>query len=437
MLKSAAATTVVALILGVLAGAAVGQFGAPWLEDATETFESVGALWLNALRMTVIPLVFSLLVTGVASVADAAATGRLAVRALLVFAVMLATATTYACFATPGLLALWPIDPAAAQALIAGAGAAPVEPAMPPSLGEWLAALAPSNPVAAAAENAILPLTVFALFFGFAATRLPAAQRDPMVAFFRAVADTMIVIVRWVLIVAPLGVFALSLGVGLRSGLGAAGVLLQYVVIASAVTAGIVVMAVLFAVIWGRARPGVFLNGAAPVLAVAFSTQSSLASLPLMVERARDAMGVPERVANLVLPLAVAVFRMTSPVTNLAVVFFVASVYGVELGPGQILAGAFVAIAVSIGSVGLPGQVSFVASVAPISFAMGVPIELLGILLAVEVIPDIFRTLGNVTGDMSATVIASRGASRGASREEPQGQASRSQGTAASQPGSP
>jgi proton glutamate symport protein len=408
MLKSLSVLTVLALVAGLVVGAAVGAYAPDWLKAATTEFESVGSLWLNALRMTVIPLVFSLLVTGIASVADAAATGRLAVRSMIIFAVMLVVSTVYALVVFPSVYALWPVDPAAGQVFIAGAGGSPVEPAMPPTIGEWLAALAPSNPVAAAAESAVLPLTVFAIFFGFAATRLPAAQRDPMVGFFRAVADTMIVIVRWVLVAAPLGVFALSLGVGLRSGLGAAGVLLQYVVVTSAVTFGVAFIAFAFALAWGRAHPGRFTSASAPVLAVAFSTQSSLASLPLMVERARDAIGVPQHVANLVLPLAVAVFRMTSPVANLGVVFFIGAVYGVEFTLAQIVAGGFVAIAISIGSVGLPGQVSFIASVAPIAIAMGAPLDLLGILLAVEVIPDIFRTVGNVMGDMSAVVIADR-----------------------------
>jgi Na+/H+-dicarboxylate symporter len=101
---------------------------------------------------------------------------------------------------------------------------------------------------------------------------------------------------------------------------------------------------------------------------------------------------------------------MTSPVTNLVVVYFMAAVFGLEFTPQQIFAGSLVAVAVSVGSVGLPGQISFVASVAPISIAMGVPLELLGILLAVEVIPDIFRTVGNVTGDMAAAAIVEKGA---------------------------
>ena len=408
MLKWVSLVTVLALALGVIVGAAVGGSGDAGLTGFMEQVEYIGVLWLNALKMTIIPLVFSLLVTGIASVANAAATGRLAARSVFTFAVLLIAATAYACIILPIAYALWPVDVSAAQGFIAGAGSKPVAEVTPPTIGEWLAALAPANPVAAAAETAVLPLTVVAIFFGFAATRLPAAQREPMVAFFRAIADTLIVVVRWVLVAAPIGVFALSLGVGLRSGADVVGLLVQYVVITCAVTAGIVVMAYLFAFLWGRVNPVKFIGATAPVLAVAISTRSSLASLPLMVERARDALDIPVTVGNVTLPLAVAIFRMTSPVANLAVVFFSAAVYGVDLTPTQIIAGGFVAIAISIGSVGLPGEISFVASVAPISLAMGVPIELLGILVGVEAIPDIFRTLGNVSGDMAATTIASR-----------------------------
>jgi Na+/H+-dicarboxylate symporter len=406
MLKWVSLITVLALAAGVAAGAAIGASGDPNLAATATEVEYIGTLWLNALRMTVIPLVFSLMVTGIASVADAAATGRLAARSLFVFAVLLATATAYACLVLPLSYTLWPVDQAAAARLISDAP--PIEVVSPPTVGEWLSRLAPSNVVAAAAESAVLPLVVFAIVFGFAATRLPAAQRDPMVAFFRAIADTMIVIVRWVLYAAPVGVFALALGVGLTSGADIVPLILQYIVIACVVTVGVAVMAYLFAFLWGRVNPARFMAATAPALAVAFSSRSSLATLPLMVERMRDAMDVSARVANVTLPMAVAVFRMTSPVTNLAVVFFAAQVYGVDLGPAQIAGGAIVAIAISVGSVGLPGEISFVASVAPISIAMGVPTDLLGILVAVEAIPDIFRTLGNVSGDMAATVIVSR-----------------------------
>jgi Na+/H+-dicarboxylate symporter len=408
MLKWLSVITLLALAAGVAVGAWGAASGDPNIVGMLTQVGHVGDLWLNLLRMTVIPLVFSLLVTGVASVADAASSGRVAARAIFVFGVLLVSATSFACVVFPLLLSAAPVDPTAAASFIARAGGQTVQAVAPPTLGEWLAALAPGNAVAAAAEGAILPLVVFALFFGFAATQLPAAQRAPMVAFFRAVADTMIIIVRWVLLAAPLGVFALALGVGLTAGVGIAGLILHYIVLVSAVTAAIVPLAFLFAFIWGRANPARFINATAPVLAVAISSRSSLASLPLMVERARDAMGTPEHVANLVLPMAVAVFRMTSPVANLGVVFFCASVFGVELSPGAIIVGGLVAIAISIGSVGLPGEISFIASVAPICMAMGVPIELLGLLVAVEAVPDIFRTVGNVSGDMAATQIVAR-----------------------------
>jgi Na+/H+-dicarboxylate symporter len=144
------------------------------------------------------------------------------------------------------------------------------------------------------------------------------------------------------------------------------------------------------------------------VWAIAVSTQSSLASLPAMLDAALRGLDIPARIADVVLPLAVAVFRFTSPVANLAVVYFCAHLYGIEPTLFQIGVGLVVAYAVSIAAVGLPGQVSFIASIAPICLAMGVPTELLGILIAVEIIPDIFRTLGNVTGDLAATAILSR-----------------------------
>lgn len=398
--------TLLALGGGILAGAAASGQAGP--EALAVQVGYIGELWLNLLRMTVIPLVFALLVTGVASVASAAATGRLAARSVMVFLVLLASATTFACVVFPLVLMIWPVDPAAASGVIAQAAGKPVESIAPPTLGEWAAALAPSNIIAAAANGEVLPLVVFAMLFGFAATRLPEAQRAPMVGFFKAVSDTMIVIVRWILLAAPLGVFALALGVGLTAGVGIVGLIAHYILVVSGVTALIVPLAFLFAWVWGGVSPARFFAAAGPVLAVAMSSRSSLASLPLMVERARGALGVPERVAGVVLPLAVAIFRMTSPVANLGVIFFCASVFDVELGVTELVVGGFVAIAISVGSVGLPGEISFIASVAPISMAMGVPIELLGLLVAVEAIPDIFRTVGNVSGDMAAAVIAGK-----------------------------
>lgn len=406
MFRSLSVRVLVALALGLGGGALLAAWDAPGLATAVEPVEAIGGLWLNALRMTVVPLVFALLVTGIASVTDAASTGRLAARAVGLFAVLLVVAAAYSTLATQGLLALWPVGAEGAQALRAGAGASGAVAAESAGFAAWITSLAPSNPIKAAAEDAILPLVVFGVFVGFAATRLPERLRLPLITLFEAVAETMIIIVRWVLWAAPVGVFALSLGVGLRAGLGAAGVLLQYVVVVSVITAGIALLPYALIVLrrGGVSLPA-FARAVAPVQVLAFSTQSSLACLPAMIERANDDLKIPPRITGLVLPLAVAVFRLTSPVANLAVAYFVAHIFGVQPGVPQMVAAGVVALAISVGSVGLPGQISFFVSMAPICLALGVPLELLPILLAVEVIPDIFRTIGNVTGDMGVTAL--------------------------------
>lgn len=408
----------IGLVGGLAAGAAIRSSGNADLTAAAGVVEAFGGLWLNALRMTVVPLVVALLVTGIGSVTDAVRTGGLVARFVLLFSVLLVFAATYGVLATEGLLSIWPVDRTAAEAFIAGAGGTTqIDEA--PSFAAWLQGLAPSNAIRAAAEDAMVPLVVFAVFFGFAATRLAEPLRVLMVDFFRAVADTMVIIVHWVLLAGPLGVFALSLGVGLRAGFSAAGVLIQYIVVVTAVLAGITVIGILLSLIFGRQPIARFFNATTPVWAIAVSTQSSIASLPAMLEAARGGLGIPRRITDIVLPLAVAVFRFTSPVGNLAVVLFCAHLYGMELTLAQIIGGIIVAYGVSIGAVGLPGQVSFIASIAPICLAMGVPIELLGILIAVEVFPDIFRTLGNCAGDLAATTILNRQQKGGALETPP------------------
>jgi Na+/H+-dicarboxylate symporter len=145
------------------------------------------------------------------------------------------------------------------------------------------------------------------------------------------------------------------------------------------------------------------------VQVAAFATQSSLACLPAMIERSRDDLGIPDRVNGLVLPLAVALFRFTGPAANLGVALFVARIYGVHPSAAQYLGVVFVAVATSLASVSLPGQISFFASIAPLCLTLGLPVDLLPILIAVEVIPDIFRTIGNVTADLALNAIVWRG----------------------------
>ena len=410
MLRSLSVRVLIALVAGLALGAVGAAYGGATTKSLIEGFESVGTLWLNGLRMTVVPLLFSVLVVGIAGVADAAATGKLALKALAWFLGFLLIGCAWTIAFGNGFYGLFPVDAAGAAALRAGAPPPPAEVLATPSFGLFLKGLAPTNPIKAAAEDAILPLVVFAGFFGFAVTRLPEARRVALTEFFDTLSQAMVQIVRWVLWAAPVGVFALGLGVGLRAGVGAAGVIGHYIAAVVLAQVGIIILAFLAAVILGRVPLMLWLRALAPVQVTAFATQSSIACLPAMIEQSRDQLRVPDRVTGLVLPLAVSVFKLTSPVANLGVAIFVAQVYGLHPVPVQYLAAVVVALAVSVASVGLPGQVSFFMSTGPICLALGLPLDLLPILIAVEVIPDIFRTVGNVTGDMAVTAILARDA---------------------------
>lgn len=408
MLRSLSVRVLIALVAGLALGAAAAAYAGGGVKHAIEVFESVGGLWLNALRMTVVPLIFAVLVTGIAGVADAAATGRLALKTLGWIVGLLTFGACYTVVFAQGLYSVWPLAQAGAAALKAGATAAPDVVKAAPNLIDFVKGLAPQNVLKAASEDSILPLVVFATFFGFAVTRLPEARRASLLDFFQNIGDAMVTIVRWVLLAAPLGVFALGLGVGLRAGIGAAGIIAHYVAAISLANIGMAVFGYLLALIVGRAPLALWARSVAPVQVAAFATQSSLACLPAMIERCRDDLGVPDRVTGLVLPMAVALFRITGPVANLGVALFLLRVYDVHPSAIQLAGAIFVSVATSLASVSLPGQISFFASIAPICLSLGLPVDILPILIAVEVIPDIFRTVGNVTADMAITVILAR-----------------------------
>jgi Na+/H+-dicarboxylate symporter len=395
-----------ALVIGLGAGIAAGWSGGAWVERSAAIAEPIGGLWLNALQMTIVPLVVALLVTGIAASAQAARASKLAARALILFIALLWTSAIAAALLTPLLLDLFPL-PGDSAAALRGAltTAAPVGDA--PSFSDFIRSIVPTNPFAAASETAILPLIVFVVIFAFAMIRLPDEPRKTLTAFFQAVADTMLIVIRWVLWIGPLGVFALAYVVGARAGATAFGALLHYVVIVTVV--GTVMWLAAWPLAWFGARvsPLRFTKAVAASQALAFSTQSSLACLPAML-RANAKLGVPVEASGVTLPMAVALFRATGPAMNLAVAIYVAYLMGVELTPMTMALGVAAAATTTMGAVGIPGQASFVTSIAPICFAMGVPIEPLAILIAIEVVPDLMRTMGNVSMDVAATTVISK-----------------------------
>jgi Na+/H+-dicarboxylate symporter len=298
---------------GGIVGAATGQTA---LLALVPVVEPLGTLWLNGLRMTIVPLVFSLLVIGVGAMSDAAAAGRVGGRSLGLIAGFLAAGALLGALGAVALLAWLPIAPDTAAALRTGVGEAAEQTLSAPALEQWITGLVPVNPIQAAAEGAMLPLVVFALVFGFALTRLAAEARERLLGFFRALAEAMMVIVHWVLYLAPIGIFALVYPVGFSAGIEVVGALGYYVLLVSGLCL-VVTLALYPATALGTGIPmRRFAAAAAPAQAVAFSTRSSLAALPVMIESAEARLGLPPALAALVLPLAVALMRITAPLPS-------------------------------------------------------------------------------------------------------------------------
>ena len=400
-----AGLTLGGLALGLAGGIALSAGeGSPGLVAAAEW---LGGLWLRGLQMTIVPLVVALLVMGIVRTIAAAQAGRMAAWTLAQFAAILLLGTLMAALVMPLLLDAYPIPAAAAAALRMGLAGAEAQAAAVPSLSAFVTALVPTNVLASAAADAILPTIVFFALFAVAVTRLPQAPRAALSLLFEAIAGAMMVVIGWVLKLAPLGVFALSLAVAAQSGTAALGALAHYIALVASIGGVVLLGAYLHAALVARISPLTFARAMLPAQAVAISTQSSLASVPAMLGSCAR-LGLKEQSGEFVLPLAVALFRATGPAMNLAVAIYVAKLTGVELTAPILAAGVVVALLTTLGAPSLPGSISFVSSIGPIALAMGVPVGPLALLVAVEVLPDIMRTVGNVTMDVAVAAAVDR-----------------------------
>ena len=398
-----------ALVLGLLAGIGAASMGDGLREPAIRGANVIGGLWLNALKMTVIPLIVALLVTGIAKGAEAARGGRIAGRSVLWFVIVCTGSAIFGTVMMITLTDMFPLQEDAAAALRVGlsnidpsAAAAPV-----PSIIDFFSGIVPGNVVYAASNGDVLPLVVFTFMFALAVATLAKGRRDMLVGFFEAIGDALLVIIGWVLRVAPIGVFALAFSLGASAGGAAFAGVLHYIVLVSILGLMVTLVGYPIAILFGGISPGKFSRLVLEPQTVAISTRSSLASLPAMLATAR-LLDVRERVADITLPMAVALFRATGPAMNVGVALYVAHWLGLEPSLAQIIAATAVASVISYGAVSLPGEVSFISSIAPIAMALGIPIAPLALLVAVEMIPDIFRTLGNVTLDVSVTTAVNR-----------------------------
>lgn len=377
------------LVLGMIAHERLAP-GSPLVEAA----RLIGTLWLNALRLTLVPLVFSLVVTGVAAAVSTHVGGRLGRRIALSFTLLLLFSAVLAAVVGPLLLDLGPAASASPVAL-----GTKVEV---PATANWVLGLIPPNLIAAAAEGAIVPVVLFALVFAFAAVKL-GAEAEPVLRFFKALSAVMIRVVQWILLLAPLGIFGLAFVLAATTGLGAGAFIGWYVLVQVAITLFLAALMYPLALRSGLTLRA-FAREAAQPQAIAASTQSSHASLPAMVTAAAR-LGLPQRAAGIVLPLAVALFRIAAPAS--IVIVTLARLSNAELGPVQLCAVIALAVLNTLVIAGLPNQITFFAAYAPSAIAVGVPIELLPIFLAIDAIPDMFYTVSNVTADLAVTSLQS------------------------------
>jgi proton glutamate symport protein len=396
-----------ALVLGLAAGLVVLAHPAPPLLKLVSIVEPIGSLWVNAIRMTVVPLVVSLLITSVVSSSNMRVVRGIGLRALASFFGLLVLVAAAGLLIVPPLFNWFRMDPATIAMLHGNTtgGAATTAPNIP-SFAEWMVSIVPTNPVKAAADGAMLPLVVFALVFALALLKITPNRRDAVLMFFGGVGDAMLAIVRVIIALAPIGVFALMLPVASRIGIAAAGALGYYVAVTEVAQALLILLLYPMAALAGRVPVSRFARAVFPAQAVAFSSSSSLASLPALIDGSERKLCLPPNVTGMVLPLAVSTFKVATPAIWIVAAIFLAHLYGVQLALTQLLVIAFTGILTSFSVPGVPHGWLFVIS--PLVVTMGIPAEGIGLLIAVDAIPDIFATTLNVTGDMIAAAIVSR-----------------------------
>jgi Na+/H+-dicarboxylate symporter len=396
------------VLLGLVLGFAVGLLisANPSLARVPGWIEPVGTIFINAIKMTVIPLVVASLIVGVASAPDPATVGRLGGRAALWFIGIVLVSAFIGVLVTPLALSVIEPDPARIEALRSStAGAEFVERAKGiPKFSQWLTELVPVNPIRAAADTAMLPLIVFSVLFGAALMRVESARRQAMLLALQGVQDASFVLVRWVLIAAPVGVFALAMPLAARLGVSAAGAVVWYIGVVSALCVAFMALVLYpLACIGGRIAFRDFARAALPVQAVAMSSRSSMGSLPVMIEQLGGTLGFTREITGFLLPLSASVFRAGAGIGITGGVCFLAALYGVHLTVPQL---ATIALTTTLLSFSVPGiPAGSIIVMVPVLLAAHLPVEGVGILIAVDAIPDMFRTTTNVTGTMAVAAV--------------------------------
>lgn len=389
------------MVAGILIGAVFAEFAA--------ALRPIGDLFLRLIRLVVVPLVFSSLLVGTATVGDPKKLGRIGGKTMAYYlcttAIAIVIGLLLANIVRPGA----GIDAGAQQQLLANFGSQAEGSAERlrdrPSVTDTLLAIVPTNPIESLAAGNMLQIIFFAILFGVALTLIPKrSHRESVLMFFDGISEAMIQIVHIVMRLAPIGVLALIAAAVGQFGVDILRILALYTL---CVVVGLVLHATLVystAVrLLGKMPIKRFFDGIRPAQLVAFSTSSSSAALPVTMDRTVTKLGVSEQVAAFVLPLGATVNMDGTALYQGVATVFIAQVYGIELGLGGQLTIVLMATVASIGAAGVPGV--GVITLAMVLEQLGLPLEGIALILGVDRILDMLRTATNVTGDASAAVV--------------------------------
>ena len=378
-----------ALVLGIAAGHFIGE--------PAKLLQPLGDIFMALIRMCVIPVVFVSLVCGITSLSDLAAMRRIAWKSIAIYALLMSTTAVLAM----SVAGLFEIGKGFDLPLTVDASML-VEPT---SLKAALMSAIPSNPFKSFADGALLPTIVFAIFFGLA-INLSGERGEPVRSFFESLSAVVFKLIGMVLKLAPVGVFGLMAYVTADHGFSALGHLGSLVAVNYAVLA--VVMIVMCSVLLGAfgLNPLPFLRKMLPVQLFAYSSASSAATLPLNMETCQTRLGVDGRIASFVLPLG-STINMAGLASYLGTVaIFASNAYGVELTTGQMVMVVVTTTLASIGAAGIPGAGLVVMSL--VLASVGLPLEVIAVIAAVDRLIDMCCTSANVTGDTVTAVVVAR-----------------------------
>ena len=402
---SKSVSILVGLVLGLVFGASLSYSGSSVLQGALWLTEPLGLMWINAIRMTVVPLLVALLVTSIAGRRDTGLVARVGIQTFGLFFFLVAVSGLTALMVAPYLLQSIYISPAAVETLIASEASSDERFQNLPDFRDWLVNLIPVNPIEAAAEGNLLSLMIFTGVVALALSALRLEAKENVIAVFVGVKEAMLVLISWVMGLAPIGVFSLVFSFSSALGVSAIAALSSFVFIA----VGLVLMITGFlypiAVLGGGVSLKQFAVSCLPAQVVGFSTRSSVAALPATYT-ATKALGISADLSGVVLPLAIAFLKYATPVARTTGAYFIAILYGIDLTVYLLFILAASISLLSFYTPGIPSASLLIMT--PIFVSLGLPVEGIGILIGVDFIIDMFLTMSNVTANIAAVTVMAR-----------------------------